>query len=246
MINAHPHRRTPRAAALLLSATLCASIVGCHSGTPSAPEGTEIPVTCEFISQDVTTGNFEALIKAVVIDEESDVPQVGVGVYFRVRSGPGEIRSGGPIRTDNAGRAQAVLVGQGATAGNEVTVEVSSGPASAEIELDVIGCFSATAVRPRLVATVSPNPADRTGDNVVVDLSRSTDSDCPGGVPVSYTINWGDGDTTNEDFATEDKPDHDYAAADIPAAPGTLDIEIEIEDCQGLKDTQTLTLRFTP
>ena len=237
-------RRALRLVAPALAAGLAAAILGCHAGTPAAPEGSEIPVTCEFLNRDVTTGNFEALIKAVVIDELSDVPQVGVGVYFRVSSGPGEMVDEGPIRTDNDGRAQAVLIGRGATVGNDVTVQVSSGEATAEIALDVGGCFSSTAVRPRLVVTVSPNPA-RAGQVVTVDISDSTDSDCPGGEPDSWRITWGDGETSTDDFADEDKPEHTYTASDVPA-DNTLDIEIEIEDCQGLTATETVELRLNP
>jgi hypothetical protein len=248
-ILSHWSGRPRMLAAAAASAALAALVVGCHSGTPAAPEGTEIPVSCEFLSRDVTTGDFEALIKAVVIDEESDVPQVGVGVYFRVSGGPGEMSDEGPIRTDNAGRAQSVLIGRGATVGNDVTVDVSSGSATAEITLDVGGCFSATAVRPRLVATVTPNPAPNpTASNpteVTVDLSRSTDSDCPGGEPDSWSINWGDGETTTDQFADEDSPTHDYVPSDVPT-DRTVTIDIEVEDCQNLTDTDTVELTFNP
>lgn len=237
-------RRIHGGLAAAIGAGLLAATLACHSGTPAAPEGSEIPVTCEFLSRDVATGNFEALIKAVVIDEESDVPQVGVGVYFRVRSGPGEMVDEGPIRTDNDGRAQAVLIGRGATAGNDVTVEVSSGSATAEISLDVEGCFSATAVRPRLVFTLTPNPA-RANQDVRVDLSDSTDSDCPGGKPETWRIDWGDGDVDEGDFDTSDEATHRYQTADIPAS-NELTVEIEVEDCQGLTDSETRTLRFEP
>lgn len=244
MTNAWMFRRAARWALPLLAAPLAATLLACHSGTPAAPEGTEIALNCEFITRDVATGNFEAIIKSIVIDEESDVPQVGVGVYFRVKSGPGEMNDEGPIVTDNDGRAQAVLVARGATDANDVTVEVSSGPASSEITLDVLGCFSASAQRPVLDANVSPNPA-RADQDVTVDLSDSSDTDCPGGKPDSWRIDWGDGEVTSDEFADEDQPTHRYTTSDIPT-DRTLDIEIEIEDCQGLTANETVELTFSP
>lgn len=227
-----------------LAAMLVAACLACHTGTPAAPEGTEIPVTCEFITRDIGSGNFDALIKAVVIDEVSDVPQVGVGVYFRVRSGPGVMSNEGPIRTDNEGRAESVLLGRGATAGNRVTVDVSSGAATAEIAMDVTQCISTVTLPPRLVYTLTPNPA-RVNQDVTVDMSDSTDSDCTGGVPESWRVTWGDGDVDTGDFEDDDTVTHRYQAADIPAS-NRLDVEIRIEDCQGLTDSDTRTLNFEP
>ena len=93
---------------------LIAAALGCSSGTPAAPEGTEIPVSYEYITRNLTSGDFEAIIRATVIDQVSDVPQVGVGVYFRVTGGPGAFNNQGPIRTDDDGRAESVLIGRGA------------------------------------------------------------------------------------------------------------------------------------
>ncbi len=234
------------AGALLLTASAGAGLLGCHAGTPAAPEGTEILLTCEFLSRDLITGNFEAIIKAQVLDLESDVPQVGVGVFFRVSAGPGTIATTGPVVTDNSGRAQAVLVGRGATSGNEVTVRVSSGPATADITMGASGCASSSAVPPRLVFTVSPNPA-RVTQIVTVNMSASTDTDCPGGKPTSWRIEWGDALTTNDTFANTDAPTHDYRDDIIPTGQTTMTvtIRITITDCQGLTatDTSTLTLQ---
>ena len=45
---------------LLLGTTL-----GCVSGTPAAPDGTEIPVSYEYITRNTTSGDFEAIINAI-------------------------------------------------------------------------------------------------------------------------------------------------------------------------------------
>lgn len=223
-----------------------AALIGCNAGTPAAPEGTEIPVSCEFLTRDVPSGNFEALIKAVVIDADSDVPQVGVGVYFRVKSGPGEMADEGPIRTDNDGRAQAVLVARGATAGNKVTIQVSSGPVTSEIQVDVLGCFASASVPPVLNVSRTPTGQVSVTQAVTIDMSGSTDSDCSGGKPDRWEINWGDGQTTRGQFATDDNPTHDYDDSLVPTSPAgaTVDktITITITDCQGLTDTGTETV----
>jgi hypothetical protein len=230
---------------LAVTACVLATLMGCHSGTPAAPEGTEIPVSCEFLTRDVNTGDFEALIKAVVIDEASDVPQVGVGVYFRVKSGPGEMDDEGPIRTDGSGRAESVLIGRGATSGNKVTVEVSSGPVTSEIQLDVLGCFSSTAVPPVLSYARTPTGQVSVTQTVTIDLSASTDSDCPGGKPDSWEVNWGEGTPDRGTFvdANSAKPTHDYTDSLVPTTPAdatvTKSVTIKITDCQGLTKTAT-------
>src|SRR5690349_11533312 len=68
-----------------------AALLGCTTGDPAAPEGSEIVASCEYVpgTRQVVAGNFDAIVKALVLDAVSDVPQVGVGVYFIVTNGPG-------------------------------------------------------------------------------------------------------------------------------------------------------------
>lgn len=233
----------PFRALAAIAAPAAFMLLGCHAGTPAAPEGTEIPVSCAFISRDIPAGNFDAVISATVIDKDSDVPQVGVGVYFRVTQGPGEIVNQGPIVTDNHGHAETVLLGRGVTGTNKVSVEVSSGATIAKLDLSATGCFSSTNVPPTASFTVAPNPPSVTG-MVTVDVSGSSDTDCPGGDPDTWTVDWGDSTAPSTGrFATTTQAMHDYA--DTRRGMSTT-ITVTVEDCGGARsDPKTATFTLT-
>lgn len=230
------------ATAWALAALAAGMIIGCTTGTPAAPEGTEIPIAYEYIpgSRDVLLGNFDAIISATVIDQVSDVPQVGVGVYFRVTAGPGQFTEEGPVITNHAGHAESVLIARGATSTNRVSVEVSSGPATAKLDIDVNGGFSATNESPTASFTISPDPP-RVNQDVTVNVSASSDPDCPGGDPETWSVAWGDGlSDTGLVFDTTTTKTHRYTAA------ATVTITVTVEDCTGLEDTASKTVAVAP
>ena len=239
-------RRDVKTRALIAAgATLAAGVLvlGCETGTPAAPEGTEIPVTYEYISRDIPTGNFDAIISATVIDQDSDVPQVGVGVYFRVTGGPGQFVDTGPIETDEDGHAESVLVAHGAThtPSNKVSIEVSSGPTTAQLDIDVEGGFSETNQPPVASFTLNPNPP-RAGQVATVDVGGSTDADCPGGDPTSWTVEWGEGSPTEGTFSNGTSATHTYPSS---AAGSTYTIRVTVEDCTGLTHSTSRTVTLT-
>jgi hypothetical protein len=220
-------------------------LIACTTGTPAAPEGTEIPIAYEYIpgSRDVLLGNFDAIISATVIDQVSDVPQVGVGVYFRVTAGPGQFTEEGPVITNNAGHAESVLIGRGATSTNKVSVEVSSGPTIAKLDIDVNGGFSPTNDPPNASFTLSPDPP-RANQDVTVNVSGSSDTDCPGGDPETWSVNWGDGTTdSNLQFDTTTTKVHRYATN---LGGTSVTIVVTVEDCTGLEDTASKTVTVAP
>lgn len=225
------------AAGLLVLATLA-----CTTGTPSAPDGTEIPVSYEYITRNLVSGDFEAIINATVIDQVSDVPQVGVGVYFRVSGGPGAFVNEGPVRTDDRGHAESVLIGRGALSTNKISVEVSSGPAVAKLDIDVTGGFSSTNEPPTAAFTVTPNPP-RAGQVATVDVAGSSDPDCPGDDPETWTVDWGDGTTADDGrFETTTDVTHTYASG---TAGQSFTIKLTVEDCTGLTDSATKSVTLS-
>jgi hypothetical protein len=219
-----------------------AALVACTTGDPAAPEGSEIVASCEYVpgTRQVAAGNFDAIVKALVLDATSDVPQVGVGVYFIVSNGPGVMEREGPILTDSHGRAQAILVARGAIASNAVTVSLQSGEAHVDIKLDVLGCFSQSAEAPVAAFTLNPDPP-RVGSAVTADFATSSDADCPTGDPESWTIRWGDGQSDTGMFATDHDATHDYADN---LRDTQVTIEVEVADCTGLRNItqRTVTL----
>ena len=236
--------RTPSLlAAFVAPAAAGCLLLGCHAGTPAAPDGTEIPVSCAFISRDIPAGNFDAVISATVIDKDSDVPQVGVGVYFRVTQGPGSIVNQGPVVTDNHGHAETVLLGRGVIGTDKVSVEVSSGATIAKLDISATGCFSSTNVPPIAAFTLAPTAPSVTG-NTTVDVATSSDADCPGGKPDTWTVDWGDGTTPDTGrFATTTVVTHDYA--DTRRGMSTT-ISVTVVDCAGARsDPKTSTFTLT-
>ena len=210
---------------LALGLLATAGLLGCTSGTPAAPEGSKIFITYAYVpgSQDFGTGEFEAVITARVLDSISDVPQTGVGVFFRVSTGPGSFVESASIRTDNDGVAQNVLLG-----GGEVTIIASSGDTEAELTLDVNSGSSGEDQFPEACFTVQQSG---TGNSVVeVDVTCSTDEDCAGGEPDSFTVDWGDGTVDNDLPFTQGDVQHTYS-------PGSWDITVSVTDCQNLTDT---------
>ena len=227
----------PRVAAL---AGLSAALLACHTGTPAAPEGTIIAVGCDIISSNATTGDFDAIVNALVFDDDSDVPQVGVGVYFIVESGPGVIQTSNPVVTDAHGHAQAVLSATGARSGNAVTVNISSGPVESTLDMDVDGCSGSHASAPVAALRITPatGPYSRTSA-VTIDVGTSTDADCPGSKPDDWDIDWGDGTAhASGGFNGSTSSTHTYGAS----APDPVTVTVTVTDCTGLTDTLTQTL----
>ena len=223
--------------ALALAAGVASILLGCNVGTPAAPEGTEIPIAYEYMSRDIALGNFDAIISATVIDKVSDVPQVGVGVYFRVTGGPGQFTEEGPVITNNAGHAESILIGRGAIPPIKVSVEVSSGPTIAKLDINATGGFSLTNLPPTASFTLSPD--DPTVNTVTtVNVSASSDSDCPGGKPETWTVNWGDNTPTDTglQFSTMPTKTHTYTAT------GSVTIVVTVTDCTGLTATASKTV----
>jgi hypothetical protein len=232
------------ACAALLALALTAAGLGCSSGTPAAPEGTEIAVSYEYVegTRNLTSGDFDAIIRALVLDSESDVPQVGVGVYFRVTGGPGAFTVVGPVETDEDGWAQSILVARGALSTNKVSIEVSSGPAVAELDIDVNGGFSSTNEPPEAAFTISPNPP-RAGQVVTVDVGDSSDADCPNDEPETWEVDWGDSSTPDEGrFSSDTEATHTYASG---SAGQSVTIRVTVEDCTGLTDSATRTVTLS-
>lgn len=221
-----PSKRLPRPRALVLlglAALLGAALLGCTTGTPAAPEGSKIFLTFGYAAQDFDTGDYEAVIVARVLDEVSDVPQTGVGVFFRVSSGPGSFIESDAVRTDNDGIAQNVLIGSG-----EVTLVVSSGVSEAELTLDVNSGTSPEVQLPDACFTVDQSG---TGNSVVtVDVGCSEAPECADEEPDTFTVDWGDGATDNDLPFSQGDVMHTYQ-------PGSWDIVVSVSDCQGLTDT---------
>jgi hypothetical protein len=234
----------PRIAGFLAAASTVAAtslLLACHSGTPAAPEGSEIATGCEFISRNPTTGDFEAILNATVMDATSNVPQVGVGVFFRVASGNGQVQFEGPIRTDDDGHAESVLVATGATAANPVSVQVSSGPAEATLQLSVTGCSGRSADPPRAALTLNPTSGHRAGQAITSNVGTSTDADCPSGKPDTWRVDWGDSTPPDEGSftGTDTEATHTYAAS---LAGTSVTITVTVTDCTGLTATTTRTI----
>ena len=215
--------KTPlRAAVLAAAALLATSFLGCTTGTPAAPEGSKIFLTFAYVpgSQIFATGAFEAVIQVRVLDSVSDVPQTGVGVFFRVTQGPGNFVESGSIRTTNDGTAQNVLI-----ASDEVTLTVSSGVTEAELTLNVNSGTTTEDQFPEACFTV-----DIDGRVVTVDVGCSSDEDCADNEPDSFTVDWGD-DSIDRDLPfSQGDIDHTYSS-------GNYDITVSVTDCQNLTDT---------
>ena len=212
-----------RAAGLATAAALCAvALLGCTTGTPAAPEGSKIFLAFAYVpgSQDFATGEFEAVVQVRVLDSISDVPQTGVGVFFRVTQGPGNFIESNSIRTTNDGTAQNVLVASG-----EVTLVVSSGATEAELTLDVNSGTTTEDQFPEACFTTDVN-----GTRVTVDVGCSTDEDCSGDEPDTFTVDWGDGTVDRELPFCQGDVEHTYT-------PGTYPITVSVTDCQNLTDT---------
>lgn len=221
----------PRVLARLIAAALAALALGCHSGTPAAPEGTDILLSFAYRegTQDFATGDFEAIIQARLVDSLSNVPQVGVGVFFIVDSGPGTFFDDFVV-TDGGGKARSILSANGATSSNPVTVRVSSGGAmEATLTLDVSSGSASVDFPPEACFTV-----DTTGTNVLIDVGCTTDDDCEDDADF-YSVDWGDGTTDDDLPFSDDTVDHDYAN-------GTYTIEVTVRDCQNLTDTASRTV----
>jgi len=219
-----------------------AALLACTTGDPAAPEGSEIIASCEFVpgTRVPAAGNFDAIVKALVLDAVSDVPQVGVGVYFIVTTGPGVMEREGPILTNSQGRAQAILTARGATDGNAVTVSLQSGEAHTDLSMDISGCVSSSSEAPVAAFTLNPDPPT-VGPGLTADFATSTDADCPTGKPDSWTIRWGDARSDSGQFASDHDAVHDYADNLVNTQ---VTIEVEVTDCTGLRDTaqKTVTL----
>lgn len=212
-----------RAGALVASAALLSTaLLGCTTGTPAAPEGSKIFLAFAYVpgSQDFATGEFEAVVQVRVLDSVSDVPQTGVGVFFRVTQGPGSFVEADSVRTTNDGTAQNVLVASG-----EVTLVVSSGPTEAELTLDVNSGTTTEDQFPTACFTTDIN-----GTRVTVDVGCSTDEDCSGDEPDTFTVDWGDGSVDRDLPFSQGDVDHTYS-------PGSYDITVSVTDCQNLTDT---------
>jgi hypothetical protein len=215
--------RLARPAALVAGAALLATaLLGCTTGTPAAPEGSKIFLSFAYVpgSQDFSTGEYEAVVQVRVLDSVSDVPQTGVGVFFRVTQGPGSFVESGSVRTTNDGTAQNVLVASG-----EVTLVVSSGATEAELTLNVNSGTTTEDQFPEACFTVDVN-----GTRVTVDVGCSSDEDCSDDEPDTFTVDWGDGTVDSDLPFSQGDVEHVYS-------PGDYDIDVSVTDCQNLTDT---------
>ena len=211
-----------------------AGLLGCTTGTPAAPEGSKMFATFAYVpgSQDFGTGEFEAIVNVRVLDSISDVPQTGVGVFFRVISGPGSFLRSDAVRTDNDGKAQNVLIASG-----EVTVVASSGDTQVELTLDVNSGTTTEDQFPDACFTISQGGTGNA--TVTVDVSCSTDADCSGGVPDRFTVDWGDGTIDRDLPFSQGDIDHVYSS-------GSHVITVSVTDCQNLTDTAPTRMVTVP
>jgi hypothetical protein len=227
--------------ACFLSVLAVTSLVGCHSGTPAAPEGTRILVDYEYITRDVASGDFEARIFVRALDEVSNAPAVGVGVFFRVEEGPGRFLVQDAVRTTGGGYAENVLIATGATATppNPVTVSAFSGEAASDtLVLDVLSGSVSQNTPPVASLRVTPsNP--RVNMDVTADVGDSTDDDCPDQEPDRWSVDWGDGSPVESFNFSDPEATHQYETA------GSYDIEVTVVDCRGATDTATQRVTVT-
>jgi hypothetical protein len=188
----------------------------------------------------VETGDFEAIITARLLDDLSGVPQTGVQVNFFILeglalflpAGTGDIQ----VRTDDDGRAEALLAATGALdSGSQVTVRmVSGGAEEAEVSLTVFG--SSASSRPPVARFVVTPDNPTTSTDVTVDVSGSTDPDCPGGEPDDWRIEWGDDTSSSGTFDGATTATHRYSRT------GTFEIVVEVTNCLGETDRTSQTI----
>lgn len=232
---------TTLALASVIAVAATALALGCSTGTPAAPEGTEIYATFDFVECNIETGDFEVLLQTRVLDTLSGVPQTGVDVLFLKTEGLGRFlpsaQSQATVRTNNDGIARILLEAESALdSASEVTVRmVSGGAEEAEISLVACGGTSPTARPPDARFTVTPDMAT-TGETVTVDVSGSSDPDCPGGEPDDWAVDWGDGAFSSGSFDGSTTATHSYSTA------GTFTIELTVENCVGEEDTTSRSL----
>jgi len=237
--------RTPwrRAASLAASSLLALGLLACTTGTPAAPAGSTIYATIRFVDRNVQTGDFEAIVTAIVLDSVSGVPQTGVQVNFFILEGLALFQPDGrgdiQVRTNSHGRSEALVQATGALdAGSQVTVRMVSGEADeVEVSLTVFGS-SASARPPVARFTFSPT-SPTTSDAVRVDVSGSTDPDCPTGQPDDWRIEWGDDTTASGTFSGTTTSSHTYTR------PGTYEITLEVTNCLGETDSTTESVTVT-
>lgn len=224
-----PHPTSIRLFLAVSSISLALFTLGCHSGTPAAPEGSKLSIRFEYVegTRDLATGDFEAIVSVRALDQISDVPQVGVGVFFEVESGPGSFAVTGPVTTDGGGNAQNVLIASGAVRDNDVTVSAFSGDnLSDSLSLNVEQGRSSSDFLPDACFTWSTDMLE-----LEVDVSCSSDLDCPTDDPDEWAIDWGDGSAEQTFPFSQTTATHTYASG------GSYDVSIEVTDCQDLRDS---------
>lgn len=226
----HVTRWVRIAAAVALSGA--GLLLGCTTGTPAAPEGSEMQLDCDVVASDPPAGNFTSIIVASVRDAVSDVPAVGVGVFFRVASGPASLQGQNPVVTDDDGLARIIVVGTAAFGNDSVDIEASSGEVEADISIGVAGCTGGGgAQEPVARMTVTP-PTPDIGEEVEVNVSSSTDADCAGMEPDDWEVDWGDGTTRSTgSFDSATIARHTYSGM-----ARTVTIVVTVTDCNGLTD----------
>ncbi|MEM7248950.1 MAG: PKD domain-containing protein [Acidobacteriota bacterium] len=221
---------------ILAAATVGAALLAlaCTSGTPAAPEGTEILLRFDFVdgSRDLVSGDFQAIITATLFDEDSNVPQTGVGVFFEVTNGPGTFEFE-TVNTDNGGRARNVLTADGAQVGNEVTFRAFSGVSTSNtLSLNV---EQASGNAPPMACIRSAN-ATGGGLQVTLDIGCSEAPACRDNQISDWEVDWGDGTAPQNLAGTTNIAMHTYASA------GSYTIRVTVDDCQNLSSTETTSI----
>lgn len=205
---------------------------GCDSSDPVALEGDEIDIFAFFLTADQTTGEFEAILQALVRDPTSGVRRDGVEVLWRVTTGSA-ILSDTQVLTNDDGeafiRVQAV---------ESITIEATSGTATETINLDATGGEVGENDPPTAAMSFTP-ASPRQGQAVTFDVSDSEDTD---GIIDTWKIeDFGDGDSSNT-FQFEDTTttSHTYST------DGTYEARLRVTDNGGQTDTVTVTVSVSP
>jgi hypothetical protein len=209
-------------------------LAACSSSDPVSIEGDEILLTAGFLTTDTNTGKFSAIILAIVQDPQTGVRRDGVRVIFRITSGAG-ILSDLEVDTNDDGEAYSQIDADG-----PVTVEVSSGPVSATIDLSAEGGSTSTNQQPDAdieVTTAAPTV------NIAVTFDVSGSDDPDGSVEEWEIITFGDDNNDPDpaeagpfDFGDRTDTTHTYATAD------SYTVKVQVTDDEGGVDTAEVTV----
>jgi len=219
-------------AALLGTALLCS----CDSSDPVTLKGDQILLFADYITADTTTGQFSAIIKAIVYDPDSGVRRDGVGVFFRFNQLPsGATVDPTEVVTNEDGEAFAFVEANG-----EVSLTAQSGTVTKDISLSAEGGSTGTDNQPPTADIRATTTSPRINIPVIFDVSASSD---PEGKLDSWQVtDWDDGSPASSSikFSSTKTTTHTFTSA------STYTVRVRVLDDQGSTDEATTDVTVQP